>query len=246
MLKQHLPRLKRELAPDLVVVNGENSAGGIGIIPRQAHEFFSLGVDVITGGNHSLARKEIFPLLAQEPHLLRPANLPGELPGQGWVIARSKSGQRVAVVNLLGRAFMPDTEVKDPFAALEELLAGPLARETCICLDMHAEATSEKQALAWHFDGRISACLGTHTHVPTADEKILPGGTAYITDIGMTGPYNSVIGMEPEIAIDRFLHKNAPKFKAAQGAGILNAVLVVLDANNGRAIQINRITIGPV
>ena len=246
MVKTHLPVLKRKLQPDMVIVNAENSAGGIGLIPRQAHELFSLGVDVITGGNHSLARREITSLLNQEPHLLRPANLPGDLPGSGWVIARAKNGQRLAVVNLLGSAFMPDMRVDCPFATLDSLLKGPLARENNILVDFHAEATSEKQALAWHFDGRISACLGTHTHVPTADERILPKGTAYISDIGMTGPYNSVIGMEPAVAINRFLQNGPPKFKAAQGEGVLNAVLLTLNSLNGKAQQINRITIGPL
>lgn len=245
MLKKQLPLLKKELSLDFIVVNAENAAGGIGLIPRQAHEIFTMGVDVITGGNHSLARSEIYPAMAQEPHLLRPANLQGDLPGQGWVIARTRFGQKVAVVNLLGATFMPGLQVSCPFAALEGLLAGPLKGETNICVDFHAEATSEKQALAWHFDGRISACLGTHTHVPTADERILPGGTAYISDIGMTGPYNSVIGMNPAVAIERFLNPRAARFKPAQGPAVLNAVLVCLNSRSGRAERIDRITMGP-
>ena len=245
VLKKHLPALKKKLALDLVVVNAENAAGGIGLIPRQADEIFSLGVDVITGGNHSLARAEIFTTMAQEPHLLRPANLPPDSPGQGWVIARTRQGQRVAVVNLLGATFMHGLEITCPFSTLENLLAGPLKNESHICVDFHAEATSEKQAFAWRFDGRISACLGTHTHVPTADERILPKGTAFICDIGMTGPYNSVIGMKPQVAIDRFLKKGAPKFQAAQGPAIFNAVLLSINSS-GRAEQINRITVGPV
>ncbi len=246
MLKKHLPRLKRELDIDLVVVNAENAAGGIGLIPQQAHEIFSLGVDVITGGNHSLARAEIYSAMEQEPHLLRPANLPPDSPGQGWVVARTRGGRRVAVVNLLGKTFMPGLQISCPFAVLEQLLNGPLKDERHICLDMHAEATSEKQALAWYFDGRISACWGTHTHVPTADERILPKGTAYISDIGMTGPYNSVIGMQPSVAIDRFLKNQAPKFKAAQGQAVLNGLLLCLNAQSGQAERIDRVAIGPM
>ena len=243
MLGQHLPAMKQKLRPDLIVVNGENAAGGIGLLPRQAQEMFGWGVDVISAGNHTMARQELYPLLEQEPHLLRPANWKEDAPGQGWVVARTRSGYRVAMVSLLGRALMPGLELACPFAALQNLLDGPLKNEKCICVDFHAEATSEKQALAWHFDGRISACIGSHTHVATADERVLPRGTAYLSDMGMTGPYNSVIGMDPATAINRFLKKTPPKFKVADGPAILNSVLITLDAQSGHALELHRITI---
>jgi metallophosphoesterase (TIGR00282 family) len=250
ILRQHLPRLKQKLSPDLIIVNAENAAGGIGLLPRQAHEIFALGVDVITGGNHSLARSEIYSVLAQEPHLLRPVNLqapPGQtLPGQGWVIAHTAKGRRVAVVNLLGSAFMPAPVTDSPFIAMEKLLQGPLLNESIICVDFHAEATSEKQALAWYFDGKISALAGTQTHVPTADERLLPQGTAYISDIGITGPYDSVIGLDPQTAIARFLTDKPLKFKVAKGKSIMNGVLICINERTGRAESINRLTVGPL
>jgi metallophosphoesterase (TIGR00282 family) len=246
MLLRHLPSLKHKFALDLVVVNGENAAGGIGLMPRQAQEIFAAGADVITGGNHTLARQELFPLLQQEPHLLRPANLPPSTPGQGWVITRTRSGEKIAVVNLLGRALMPVPELACPFAALQTLLREELKSIRLIVVDFHAEASSEKQALAWHFDGRVSALIGTHTHVPTADERVLPAGTAYITDAGLTGPYNSVIGMDPDTAIRRFTQKNpTPRFKVAEGPAQLNAVLIHINPATGRARHIERVSGGP-
>jgi metallophosphoesterase (TIGR00282 family) len=246
MLAEHLPSLKRGLKLDLVVVNGENSAGGIGLIPRQAQEIFAAGADVITGGNHTLARQELFPLLQQEPHLLRPANVPAPAPGQGWVIAATRSGEKIAVVSLLGRSLMPVADLACPFLTLQALLDQPLKSARCIVVDFHAEASSEKQALAWHFDGRISALIGTHTHAATADERILPGGTAYLTDAGMTGPYYSVIGMDPATAIARFTRKSPPRFKVAEGPAVLSAVLVHINPRNGRAEKIERISAGPL
>jgi metallophosphoesterase (TIGR00282 family) len=248
ILAAQLPLLKKKYAIDLVIVNGENASGGIGLIPRQAQEIFTAGADVITGGNHTLARQQLFPFLQEEPHLLRPANLPPSSPGQGWVIARTRSGEKVAVVNLLGRALMPPsgTELSCPFAALQTMLQDALKSVRMIVVDFHAEASSEKQALAWHFDGRISALIGTHTHVPTADERILPSGTACLTDVGLTGPYHSVIGMEPAAAISRFIRKDSnPRFKVAEGPAQLNAVLIHINPENGRALRIDRISAGP-
>jgi metallophosphoesterase (TIGR00282 family) len=178
--------------------------------------------------------------------LLRPANLPPSSPGQGWVIARTRSGEKIAVVSLLGRALMPEPELACPFATLHTLLKQALKSVRLIVVDFHAEASSEKQALAWHFDGRISALIGTHTHVPTADERILPSGTAYLTDAGLTGPYHSVIGMDPTTAIRRFTQKDlSARFKVAQGPALLNAALIHINPENGRARRIERISGGP-
>jgi metallophosphoesterase (TIGR00282 family) len=246
MLAGYLPSLKRDLKLDLAVVNGENSAGGIGLMPRQAQEIFAAGADVITGGNHTLARQEIFPLLQHEPHLLRPANLPPSAPGQGWVITTTRGGEKIAVVSLLGRSLMPVTDLACPFATLQALLDQPLKSTPCILVDFHAEASSEKQALAWHFDGRISALIGTHTHVATADERILPEGTAYLTDAGMTGPYYSVIGMNPATAIARFTSQGPPRFRVAEGPALLNAALVHINPRTGRAEKIERVSAGPL
>ncbi|MFH1057622.1 MAG: TIGR00282 family metallophosphoesterase [Pseudomonadota bacterium] len=238
-LQTLLPRLRQRLAPDLVVVNGENASGGLGLAAREAKEIFMTGVDVITTGNHVWKQRDLAPLLKQEPHLLRPANYPAGAPGRGWVIAHTREGIPVAVVNLEGRTFMNPLDC--PFAALEGLLAGPLAGCAMVCVDMHAEATSEKQALAWHFDGRVSAVVGTHTHVQTADERILPRGTAFITDLGMTGPQASVIGMDPDAAIPRFLEQRPQPFRVAKDDPWLHGALVCIDEISGAAMNIERI-----
>ncbi|MFZ5586309.1 MAG: TIGR00282 family metallophosphoesterase [Thermodesulfobacteriota bacterium] len=238
-LQSLLPVLRQRLAPDLVVVNGENASGGLGLAAREAKEIFMAGVDVITTGNHVWKQRDLVPLLKQEPHLLRPANYPQGAPGQGWVIARARSGHEVAVVNLEGRTFM--TPLDCPFATLDKLLEGPLAGCAMVCVDMHAEATSEKQALAWHFDGRVSAVVGTHTHVQTADERILPRGLAYITDLGMTGPQASVIGMDPDAAIPRFLAQRPQPFRVAADDPWLHGALVSIDEISGAAVNIERI-----
>ncbi len=238
-LQNLLPVLRRRLLPDLIVVNGENASGGLGLAQREAREIFLAGADVITTGNHVWKQRDLVSLLKQEPHLLRPANYPAGAPGQGWVIARAKSGHQVGIVNLEGRVFMNPLDC--PFAALEALLAGPLASCEMVCVDMHAEATSEKQALGWHFDGRVSAVVGTHTHVQTADERILPQGTAYITDLGMTGPQASVIGMDPEAAVPRFLEQRPQPFRVAKGDAWLHGALVSIDPASGLALAIERV-----
>ncbi|CAO0822745.1 2',3'-cyclic-nucleotide 2'-phosphodiesterase [Desulfarculales bacterium] len=234
-----LPSLRHRLAVDLVVVNAENAAGGLGVNDRQAREMFLQGVDVITTGNHVWKQRDLLPLLDSEPHLLRPANYPEGSPGQGYVRARLKNGVAVAVVNLEGRTFM--SSLNCPFATLEALLANPLRGTNVVCVDMHAEATSEKQALAWHFDGRVSAVMGTHTHVQTADERILPLGTAFITDLGMTGPQESVIGIEPTAAISRFLSQRPQKFQVAKRDPWLQGALVEVDEVTGKAKSIERV-----
>lgn len=238
-LEELLPSLRRRLAADLVVANAENAAGGLGLNDRQAREMFLQGVDVITTGNHVWKQRDLLPLLDSEPHLLRPANYPQGSPGQGWVRARTRSGVEVGVVNLEGRTFMSSLDC--PFATLEALLSGPLGGLAVVCVDMHAEASSEKQALAWHFDGRVSAVLGTHTHVQTADERLLPRGTAFITDLGMTGPQESVIGMEPAAAISRFISQRPQKFQVAKRDPWLHGALVTVDEATGRAVGIERV-----
>lgn len=239
-IKQLVPGLRRELGPHLVVANGENASGGLGLNAKGAEELFVAGVDVITGGNHTWKHRDLAPLLEQEPHLLRPHNYP-DAPGRGWVLARARDAARttVAVVNLEGRVFMSDLEC--PFRAMDKLLAGPLAGAPLVVVDMHAEATSEKLALAKHLDGRVAAVVGTHTHVPTADARVLPGGTAYITDLGLTGPCEGVIGVDPRTAIERFVTQRPFRFQVAKGPARLQGVLLDLDPATGRAAAIERV-----
>ena len=223
---------------DLCIANGENSASGFGITPRLAEELFATGIEVITGGNHIWDRKEIFAFFPHEPRLLRPANFPNGSPGTGLYVGQSKSGIRYAVLNLQGRTFM--TPIDDPFrSALRELEKIPQDARV-IVVDMHAEATSEKQAMGWHLDGKVSAVIGTHTHVATADEHVLPGGTAYITDVGMTGPHDSVIGMEKQGIVQRFLDAMPARFAVAEGDVQMNTVILDVDESTGRARSIER------
>lgn len=230
--------LRQEFAPDLVIANAENAAGGFGITARIAEELFQLGIDLLTSGNHVWDKKEAEGVLARERRLLRPANYPEGVPG-GGVALWGDSGPRVGVVNLQGRVFMPAIDC--PFQV--GLRTVETLRETTslILVDFHAEATSEKAALAWYLDGKVSAVLGTHTHVQTADEQILPGGTAYLTDVGMTGARDSVIGMEKAAAVRRFLTALPTRFQAAHGPPQLNAALLDLDGDTGRAKSIQRI-----
>lgn len=234
-----LPQLKDSHGLDLVVANGENAAGGVGITGNLAQEMFELGVDVITTGNHVWRYREVFDALNRMPRLLRPANYPPGAPGRGACVVRTKSGVEVGVANLMGRVFM--TELDDPFRGLQELLDGEFGRAPVRCLDFHAEATSEKQALARRFDGSLSAFLGTHTHVQTADEKVLPGGTAYLTDLGLTGVHDSVIGMDTRTAIERFTTGRPLRIKAAKGDARLQGAIVTIDETTGKATDIQRV-----
>ncbi len=232
-----LPTLRRQHRIDLVIANGENAAGGKGLTPATAQELLSAGVDVITSGNHIWEYRELYPLLDdKDSPVLRPHNYPGGAPGRGvW-----RRGS-VAVVNLQGRVFMPH-DVDCPFRAADELLTQLKDDAKVIIVDMHAEATSEKVALGWYLDGRASAVLGTHTHIPTADARILPKGTAYITDVGMTGARDSVIGMEVESVLQRFLTQLPVRLAPVEkGVAVLNAVLVEVDEQSGRAIDICRL-----
>jgi metallophosphoesterase (TIGR00282 family) len=233
-----LPGLKGSRA-DFVIANGENVAGGLGITPALADELLAAGVDVITTGNHVLRRKEIVPYLDREKRILRPANYPARTPGKGWGLYDAPGGVRVAVVNLLGQLFMQGAS--DPVECLDELLEGAVGACPVVIVDFHAEATGEKAALFRYLDGRVSALVGTHTHVQTADETVSGEGTAFISDVGMTGPGDSVIGLDPDVVMRR-MRTNIPQaFKPAGGDARLEAVIVGVDDETGRAGSIERL-----
>ncbi len=238
-VREVLPLLKREEGIDFVVANGENAAGGIGITPEKAEELLSMGVDVITSGNHIWKKREILPYLDRHPRILRPANYPPGAPGRGSGVYTARDGTRVAVLNLEGRVFMKPLE--SPFRISEQQIEILKGQTPIVIVDFHAEATSEKMAMGWFLDGEVTAVIGTHTHVQTSDERILPGGTAYITDAGMTGPVNSVIGMKKEIAIQGFLTQLPNRFEVATGEVELQGVILEVDETTGRALEIRRI-----
>ena len=226
---------------DLTIANGENAAGGIGITPAIAREILGKGVNVITSGNHIWAKKEIIQFLDGEERILRPANYPDGAPGKGSSIFTTRRGEKVGVVNLEGRVFMKNLDC--PFASAEKELM-ELNRETdCTVVDFHAEATSEKMALGWFLDGRASAVLGTHTHIQTSDERVLPSGTAYITDVGMTGSIASVIGIKKTVAIERFLTQMPRKFDVASKEVELQGVILEINPNNGKSESIRRLKV---
>jgi metallophosphoesterase (TIGR00282 family) len=249
--RAHLPHLIETHAVDLLVINGENAAGGFGITPSIAEDLFDLGAHVITTGNHVWDKREIFEYMTvpADSHgrgrrILRPANYAASVPGFGFYEGTLDTGEKYAVMNLQGRVFMSSCD--DPFRKADEILAR-IERQSgakVILLDVHAEATSEKVALGWYLDGRVTAVLGTHTHVPTADERILPGGTAYQTDVGMSGPYDSVIGVEKDLVVQRFLTGMPGKFEPAKGNPKLAATLIECDAMTGRAYAIRRFLLG--
>ena len=240
MVSLHLAALVAQHKVDLTIVNGENSAAGFGITPKIADELFALGVDVISGGNHSWDRKEILDYIPHEPRLLRPANFPSS-PGRGLYLGTSRAGVRYAVLNLQGRVYM--TPLDCPFRTADAELARIPQDVKVIFVDMHAEATSEKQAMGWYLDGRVSVVVGTHTHVATADERVLPNGTAFITDVGMTGPHESVIGMDRAAMVKRFLDAMPVKFEVAIGDPRLNTILADVDESTGRARSIVRVRV---
>ena len=223
---------------DLSIANAENSAGGFGITPLIAEELFKMGLDVLTSGNHVWDKRELLEYLPKQPRLLRPANYLEELPGNGVVIVKARDNTPVAVINLQGRTHMPATDC--PFRKADEILAQLDESVKVRFVDFHAELTSEKMAMGWHLNGRVSAVIGTHTHIPTADTRILSGGTAYQTDAGMTGPYNSVIGVDKEIVMRRFLTAVPVRMEAARGGVELHAVIVDVDPSTGKAVQLTR------
>jgi len=217
---------------DLVIANGENSAAGFGITPRIAEELLQTDIAVLTGGNHSWDKKEILDYLPHEPRLLRPANFPDGSPGSGLYIATTRSGIKYCVINLQGRVFLP--AIDDPFRKADELLASLPPDVVMVFVDMHAETTSEKIALGWYLDGRATVVVGTHTHVATADERVLPQGTAFITDVGMTGPHAGVIGMDREGIIRKFINGLPARFEVASGDVQMNGVLIETDDDGPR------------
>ena len=238
-LQEVLPRVKRELAVDVCVVNGENSADGNGITPVSAGYLFDAGADVITGGNHTFRRHEFYDLLERDEALLRPANLPAGTPGRGMTTV-DRGRYQVTVINLQGTVYME--ALTSPFESLDSLLKEAGDPKFCI-VDFHAEATAEKRALAAYADGRISALFGTHTHVATADEQVLSGGTGFITDVGMTGPTDSCLGVRTELAVEKMRTKLPVRFAAAEGACHMDAVLFTLDDKTGKCVDVKRIRV---
>ncbi len=239
IVAENLNRLVSEYKVDLAIANAENSAGGFGITPLIAEELLSLGLDVLTGGNHSFDKREIHDYLIHQPRLLRPANYPSGLPGSGVYQGVARNGVPYAVVNLQGRAHMANIDC--PFRKADELLNSLDPAVKIRIVDFHAELTSEKVAMGWYLDGRATAMLGTHTHIPTADERVLPGGLAYQTDTGMTGPYESVIGVDKDIILRRFLTGLTGRMEAARHGIELHGAMITADESTGKAIKIQRI-----
>lgn len=238
-----VPELRTSLNLDLVIVNGENSAGGAGIDAKTAGELRDGGVDLITLGDHAWQRRGVGEFLSRaEDYCVRPANYPGDAPGMGWLTHPLPNGGTLGLFNVLGRVFT-GALVDCPFDVSDKLLSGPLRECDIVICDIHAEATSEKIALGWYLDGRVSAVVGTHTHVPTADERVLPAGTAYITDLGMCGSSAGVLGMDREVALFRFRTGRPASYKVAKGETELNGVVVAVDASTGKATAIERICV---
>ena len=232
-----LPALRDRHRPDFVVVNGENAAGGVGITEKTARELLELGADAITLGNHAYRHREVYGFLDREERIVRPSNFPKGSPGRGHTVLE-RNGMRLGVVNLSGMLFLE--AVRSPFSEADAVLAELRGNTNGVLVDIHAEATSEKVAMGWHVDGRVTACLGTHTHVPTADARVLPGGTAYVTDVGMTGPRGGVIGVKREQALERFLKLTNVRFETSSEDPWLNAVLIDADGE-GRATAIEQL-----
>lgn len=226
---------------DLVIANVENSAAGFGITPDIADDFLAWGVDVMTSGNHIWNKREIYAYIADQPRLLRPANFPAGVPGRGHAVVTTRGGVPVGVVNVMGRVFM--AAIDDPFTVVQDAVRTVKADATVVLVDMHAEATSEKVAMGWHLDGQVAAVVGTHTHVQTADERVLPQGTAYITDVGMTGPHDSVLGVARGPILERFLTGLPQRFETATGDPRLHGVVIDADETTGRARAIERVSL---
>jgi len=241
MVARHLPEIVASENIHLTIANGENAAGGFGITPQLADEIFGFGVQVITTGNHAWDKREIYDYFDRQQRILRPANYPAELPGSGLVKVKASNGVECAVMNLQGRAHM--LPIDCPFKKADALIGSLAPHVKVRFVDFHAELTSEKVAMGWHLDGRVSAMVGTHTHVPTADTRILPNGTAYQTDAGMTGPYRGVIGVDKDIVLQKFLKQMPVKMQAAQHDPELHGVIVEVDEATGKAAAIRRVAI---
>jgi metallophosphoesterase (TIGR00282 family) len=239
--RRAIPALIERESLDFVIANVENSAAGFGVTGDIADTILGYGVDAMTTGNHVWDKKEILDYIPRQPKLLRPANFPAGTPGRGSYLGRTRTGEPIGVVNVMGRIFMQPLE--DPFAVVLREIDALRAKARVIIVDFHAEATSEKVAMGWHLDGRATAVFGTHTHVQTADDRILPRGTAYLTDAGMTGPHDSVIGVTTELAMTRFLTGMPAKFESATGPGRLNAVIVTADQATGKATALQRLNL---
>jgi metallophosphoesterase (TIGR00282 family) len=240
ILSSRLPEIRREKGVEFVVVNGENAAGGAGITPKTFRQILDAGADVVTTGNHVYRHRDVLPLLdSEEDRLLRPANYPEGAAGRGSTIRESSSGVRVAVLNLQGRVFMAPTE--DPFVVADRLVTEVGAQADVTLVDFHGEATSEKRAMGFHLDGRVAAVVGTHPHVPTADAQVLEGGTAYVTDLGMTGPHDSCIGVKKEIILGKLKTGMPARFEVAEGGVRLQGLLVTVDEGSGHATAVERI-----
>ena len=241
LVRKGLSALVEHHAVDLVIANAENAAAGFGITREVGDGLLDAGVDVMTSGNHIWDKKEAIDYIGTEARLLRPANYPAGVPGHGGYLARSADGRPVGIVNVMGRVFLAN--IDDPFAVVLREIEALASRARILIVDFHAEATSEKIAMGWHLDGKVTAVVGTHTHVQTSDERILPGGTAYITDVGMTGPHDSVIGVDTSAALGRFLSGMPARFECAKGNPRLNAVVVSADDETGRATTIERLSL---
>jgi 2',3'-cyclic-nucleotide 2'-phosphodiesterase len=242
LVKRGLGAIVEHEAIDFVIANAENAAAGFGVTREIGDHLLEWGVDVMTSGNHIWDKREALDYIGTEPRLLRPANYPAGVPGNGSYLARTRGGETIGVINIMGRVFM--LNIDDPFAVVVREIEAMRQRTRTIFVDFHAEATSEKIAMGWHLDGRVSAVIGTHTHVQTADERILPKGTAYLTDVGMTGPHDSIIGVEIEPSLGRFLNALPAKFETATANPRLHAVIVETDAQTGRATEIERLSLG--
>lgn len=241
VIREKLKTYRHKYKLDYVIANGENAAGGVGLTESIAEELFNSGVDFITMGNHTWDKKEIYQYIEHEPNLIRPANYPPGTPGNGSAIVRIKGRTKIGIINLAGRVFMQSLDC--PFRTADELVNSMRQETQLIIVDMHAEATSEKIALGWYLDGRVSAVVGTHTHVQTADERILPAGTAYITDLGMTGPRDSILGVKKELVIKKFISQMPVRFEVADGGvAQFNGVLLEIDETEGKAHNITRIS----
>ena len=240
MVARHLASIIQNESIHLAIANVENAAGGFGITPHLADELLGHGLQVLTTGNHVWDKREIYDYLPRQPRLLRPANYPPDLPGAGSIVVEAKNGVQCAVLNLQGRVYMPHTDC--PFRKADQLLAELPADVKVRFVDFHAEVSSEKVAMGWYLDGRVSAMVGTHTHIPTADTRILPNGTAYQTDCGMTGPYHGVIGVDKDIILQRFLTQMPVRMEAARHGAELHAVIVEVDEATGQATAVRRYT----